>query len=130
MVKGGLIYPDLSYLITGILFAVHNEIGQYGREKQYGDLVENKLKESKIDYKREARIGDSGNIVDFLIENKVALELKAKRIILKQDYFQLQRYLQETGLKLGLLINFRSKYLKPARIVRIDTVNKRNFFKN
>lgn len=37
------------------------------------------------------------------------------------DYEQTQRYLQITGLKLGFLVNFRDKYLKPSRVVRIDT---------
>jgi len=40
-----IIYPELSYKITGILFATHNELGQYAREKQYGDLLEKKFKE-------------------------------------------------------------------------------------
>ncbi len=33
MKKNNLIFPELSYVITGILFAVHNQIGQYAREK-------------------------------------------------------------------------------------------------
>ncbi len=118
--KNKLIYPELSYNTTGILFTVHNELGSYAREKQYGDRVETLLKEKGFSYKREIAISNSGNIVDFIIENKLALELKAKRILTKEDYFQLQRYLQESRLKLGLLVNFRNKYIKPVRVIRID----------
>lgn len=125
--KAELIYPELSYLITGILFEAHNEKGRYAREKQYGDFIEKKLKELGIPYKREIIIADSGNTLDFIIENKIVLELKNKTILTKQDYFQLQRYLQTTGIKLGILVNFRYKYLKPIRIVRIDTISKAKY---
>ena len=118
-----VLHPELSYIITGILFAVHNELGQYAREKQYGDLIEEKLKESKIPYKREIAISDSGNILDFIIDNTIALELKSARILTKENYRQIQNYLQQTQLKLGLLVNFRPKYLKPMRIIRIDSHN-------
>lgn len=120
----GLIFGDLSYVINGILFSVHNEKGQYAREKQYGDEVERLLKEKRLSYKREVAISGSGNILDFLIENKIILELKAKRIITKEDYYQIQRYLQETGLKLGILVNFRDKLIKPKRIVKIENWKK------
>lgn len=115
-----LIYPKLSYLVVGICFSVHNELGSYSREKQYADLIRKKLKTSNIKYRRELQISDSGNIIDLLIEDKIVLEIKAKRTLVKEDYYQLQRYLQESKKKLGLLINFRNKYLKPIRIVRID----------
>ncbi len=48
--KSELIHPELSYLITGICFEAHNELGRYAREKQYGDFIEVKLKELKILY--------------------------------------------------------------------------------
>jgi len=122
MEKGGkVIHPELSYLLTGIFYEIHNEIGRFSREIQYGNLIEEKLKERKINFQREVRIDKSGNIVDFIIENKVLIELKVKQTINKEDYYQVQRYLQITDMKLGLLINFRDKYLKPKRIVRIET---------
>jgi len=122
-----LIYPELSYLITGMCFEIHNKLGRYAREKQYGDLLEEKLKEIKIPYKREFKIGKTGNTIDLLIDNKIILELKAKSFILKEDYYQTQRYLQILNIKLALLANFRNRYLKPIRIIRIDTNTKSKF---
>lgn len=118
--KTELLYPELSYKITGLCFAVHNELGQFAREKQYGDLLEKKLAEAGLKFKREQSVGDSGNIFDFVIEESIVLELKAKRLLLTSDFRQIQHYLQMSRIKLGLLVNFRNKYLKPARIIRIE----------
>lgn len=118
--KSKILYPDLSYKIVGICFKAYNEMGRFAREKQYGDLVETKLKEAKIEYKRELSISNTGNKVDFLIEDKVILELKTVRMITKEDYMQVQRYLNSTGIELGLLVNFRNKYLVPKRILRVE----------
>lgn len=114
-----LIYPELSYLVTGILFSVHNELGQFAKEKQYGDVMEKKLKESGLSFEREKQIGNSGNTVDFLVDNKIIVELKAKRLVTKEDYFQTQRYLQESDMLLGILVNFRNRFIKPFRILKI-----------
>ena len=40
---------------------------------------------------------------------------------------QLQRYLQSINKKLGLLVNFRYRYLKPLRIVKIETDTRSKF---
>ena len=122
-----IIYRELSYQINGFLFEVHNILGRFAREKQYGDLLETKLKENGLSYEREKMssiigIGNNRtNLIDFVVENKILLELKVKPIITKEDYGQIQRYLQANTYKLGLLINFRNKYLKPIRIIRKDS---------
>lgn len=116
-----LIYPKLSYKITGILFKVHNKLGRYYKEKQYCDLIVELLSKENIRFEREKKFPISenigGNQVDFLIENKILLECKTKPFITKEDYYQILRYLRASGKKLGLLVNFRNKYLRPKRIV-------------
>ena len=116
-----LIYPELSYTISGLCFAVHNKLGRFARERQYCDCFASKLDEIKIPYSREYVVAGSGNRVDFLIDNLVILEVKAKSFILKEDYYQIQRYLQILNKRLGLLVNFRNRYLKPLRIIHLDT---------
>jgi len=119
-----LIYPDLSYKINGVLFAVHNELGRFRKEQQYADAIEGQFKKLNIKYEREKILPPSfesevkgRNKVDFIVEDKIILELKSKKIITRDDYYQIQRYLQASNLKLGLLINFRQKYLSPKRII-------------
>ncbi|NIA18310.1 MAG: GxxExxY protein [Actinobacteria bacterium] len=122
--KQELIYAELSYEITGLLFEAHNELGRYCNEKQYGDLLEKKLKDNKLKYEREKIIpalfeGEKNgrNRIDFIIEGKIIIELKCKRVIGREDFYQTQRYLKAFNKKLGLIVNFREKYLKPKRAI-------------
>ncbi len=128
--KIDLLYEDLTYKIRGVLFEVHRELGRFATEKQDADLFEAKLKYHKMNYRREQRVGDSGNITDFIIEDKIVVEFKAKPFLLKKDYYQLQRYLQSTQLKLGLLVNFRSEYLNPKRVLLAESADIRSSVSN
>ncbi len=49
---------------------------------------------------------------DFIIENKVIIELKSVEALSSIHYKQLLTYLKITGLRLGLLINFNEKLIK------------------
>src|SRR3989344_6539322 len=92
-----IIYPDLSYKICGICFAVHNAMGWWGKERQYAIACQEELKKQGVEHRREVVIGDAANIADFIVEEKILLELKAKPLITKQDFYQVQRYLQTSG---------------------------------
>jgi GxxExxY protein len=122
--KSKLIYEDLTYKINGVLFAVHNELDRFCNEKQYSDAIESFLRKLNINYEREKILPPSfegelsgRNKIDFLIENKIILEVKTKRIITREDYYQAKRYLAALNKKLAIIVNFRQKYLKPRRIL-------------
>ncbi len=89
-------------------------------KKNFCDLLEQKFKENNIRYVREFVVVGTGNRVDFIVDDIILLEIKAKPIINKEDYFQTQRYLKILDLKLGLIINFQSVYLKPQRIINFQ----------
>ncbi|MBI1888783.1 MAG: GxxExxY protein [Candidatus Spechtbacteria bacterium] len=122
--KEKVLYPDLSYSVCGMCFKVHNELGQFRSEKQYGDAMESLLKRNCINFIREAKLPKSfedekegRNVVDFIIDDKIILELKAKSIVTKDDYYQVMRYLTSTNKQLAILVNFRRKTVQPKRIV-------------
>ncbi len=119
-----VIYPELSYKIVGVLFKVHNELGNRYQEKYYQRAIEIEFNKQGLKYKKEISVNlnyENENIgryfLDFLIENKIILEIKAKDRLELEDYRQVSRYLKATDLKLGLLVNFRNKSLSCKRIL-------------
>ena len=63
-------------MLNGIFFEVHNELGNYCREIQYCDAIENILKERELLYKREVCLKSENNIVknnsnrvDFVVDD-------------------------------------------------------------
>lgn len=65
-----------------------------------------------------------GNIVgryfvDFIIDNKIVVEIKQGNHFSKKYFNQVNSYLKVTKLKLAILINFTSKGVKFKRLVNI-----------
>ena len=40
-----------------------------------------------------------------------------EKLVTKEDYYQMKRYLTVCDKKLGIIINFRQKYLTPKRVI-------------
>lgn len=55
---------------------------------------------------------DVGYRLDLLVENKVIVEIKSIEDLAPVHFAQTLTYLKLSGLKLALLINFNTKYLK------------------
>lgn len=59
------------------------------------------------------------NYLDFLIENKIILEIKQGNLFNKHDIEQLYNYLKATRLKLGILARFTRSGVKFKRIINL-----------
>ncbi len=104
---------------------VHNELGKGFNEVVYGDALEIEFINNNIRYSREKKfdIRYKGNLLphkyraDFIIDDKIVLEIKAIECLNSSHIKQTLNYLAVSKLKLGLLINFGEESLKYKRII-------------
>ena len=122
--RDDVLYPELSYKIYGLCFEAQNNLGRYLNEKQFCDYMETLFKREKIGYVREKPLPKSfegemanRNIPDFVIEDQIIFDAKSKYFITRQDYFQMQRYLNSYNKKLGIIVNFRERRINPRRVL-------------
>lgn len=66
--------------------------------------------------------------VDFFIENKIMLEIKAVIVLEDVHLAQAINYLEAYGLEIGLLINFGSKSLEFKRVMKKNHSPSKNHF--
>lgn len=125
-VNDKLIYPELSYKVVGIAFNVGKEVGFGHKESFYQKALAKALSDEKINFIeqlpaqlifREKPIGIY--YFDFLVENKIVIELKTRNYFSKKDIEQLYRYLKAKDLKLGIIIHFTNEGVKFKRVVNI-----------
>jgi GxxExxY protein len=121
-----IIYPELSYKLNGALYETHNQLGRFCREKQYCDFLENIFKSLHIPYQREKAIpingieNDNTNKIDFEIDKLILVDAKAKKFITREDYNQMKRYLKASNRKLGIIVNFKERSIRPRRVINSE----------
>jgi len=122
-----LIYPELCYQIIGILFEIYREFGSGYQEKYCQKLAALELRRCSFDYKEQVatpliykgnRIGNY--FLDFVIENKIVLELKRGEKFSRKNIEQIYAYLKATGLKLGIIANFTKSGVRLKRVVNLS----------
>jgi GxxExxY protein len=117
-------YPDkeLTRIIIGAAFEVHNILGSGFLEKVYQNALNKELQSSGLKTEVEVKVpvyykndlvGEYS--VDILVEDRVILELKALSALTTQHEAQLLNYLKATGHKLGLLLNFGTNRVQVKR---------------
>jgi GxxExxY protein len=108
--------PELNRItnaIIGAAIAVHKELGPRHLESAYQRALGIELRHRGIQFQREVPVTlfYRGEVVgegrlDFLIEGKVIVDLKAAESIAPAFVIQMISYLKITKLKLGLILNF------------------------
>jgi len=130
MEEDKVIYKELSYQLLGLAFGIFNELGYGYQEKHYEKALEKCFVDEKIRYKkqlfhkivfREQEIGRY--YFDFLVEDKIVVELKKGVFFAKKNIDQVKDYLKATGYKLAIIINFTPNGVKSIRILNPNNVN-------
>ena len=109
-----LIYKEESYAIMGGCFAVYKDKGCGFLEPVYQECMEIELDYLKLPAvpKPSLALSYRGRplkqkyVPDFICYDKIVLELKAVSQLVDEHRAQVLNYLNATGLKLGLLVNF------------------------
>ncbi|OPZ23484.1 MAG: hypothetical protein BWZ03_00492 [bacterium ADurb.BinA186] len=118
-----LLYKELSYKLSGLIFQVDNLIGYGQSEKVYADSFEELLKQQKIKYQRELyypiKIGEKvikKAFFDFLVDGKIVVEFKISDINYKQACSQIFKYLKSSGKRLGIIFRMTKNGVRVKRI--------------
>ena len=124
--ENGFLYKELGYKLVGLFLKIRNEYGPGHKEVVYQNLLEEALIANNIAYNREARIkiysNDTGKVVgtyvpDFLMDDKIIVELKSSRYTTKTDEKQLYHYLRNSPYEVGYLVNFSTPQIYIKRII-------------
>jgi len=120
-----LIYKEEAYKIIGCCMEVHKTLGKGFSEIIYKEALEYEFQQNSIPYQREAPYNvpykgivlSKGYCADFIVFDKIVLEVKAIECLTKGDIKQTLNYLAATKHKLGLLVNFGEDSLVSKRII-------------
>jgi GxxExxY protein len=104
---------------------VHNNLGAGFLEIVYKDALEYEFQKAGIPYARELEyIVNYKEIIlrhkfyaDFVVYDKIILEIKGIRALNDEHLAQTLNYLKVSGCRLGLLINFGEMKLNYRRVV-------------
>lgn len=116
------LYQDITYKIRGSCFEVYKQFGGAFKEKIVDNALAEELSQKGLKFDRQKRIDIYYKnkkvgiyIPDYIIDDKIILELKCKPFITREDERQFWLYLRGSEYKLGLLINFGTQQLEIKR---------------
>lgn len=113
-------FDELSNKVIGLALEVHKTLGPGLLENAYGQCLAYELSQAHIKFQMESELPieykkihiSCGYRIDFLVENKLIIELKSVDEIHPIHEAQILTYMKLAKIKIGLLINFNEKILK------------------
>jgi GxxExxY protein len=118
-------YKELTHKIIGAAMEVHRHLGNGFQEVVYQRALAIEFKLRNINFEREKELPlsykgfDIGTRrVDFFVEEKIMLEMKAVIQLDDVHLAQAINYLEAYGMEVGLLINFGNSSLQFKRVVK------------
>ncbi len=122
--KKDLLFPELSFIINGILIDVSKRLGGGHQEKYYQKAVGIGLGYRHLIFGEQVYVPlrYENEIVgkyflDFLIENKIVLELKRGEFISASVIEQTKQYLSALNLKLAIIACFTYRGVVIKRVI-------------
>jgi len=116
-------YKDITEKIIGCAMKAHRTLGNGFQEVIYQKALGIEMYKNGLKFEREKsmdiyyegyKIGTRR--VDFMVENKISVELKALALLENIHLAQAKNYLETYNIETGLLINFGAKSLEVKRI--------------
>ena len=118
-------YADITRKIIGAAMKVHSTLGNGFQEVIYQRALAIEMGKAGLSFQRELEMPifyDDQEIgsrrVDFLVEDKVMVELKALTVLEDVHLAQAINYLEAYKLEVGLLLNFGAKSLQFKRVIK------------
>ena len=118
-----MIYEEITHKIIGCAMKVHSVLGNGFQEVIYQRAMAIEMRKMGLNFTREMEMtiyyeGEEigARRVDFFVEGKIMVELKAIIELNDSNLNQCRNYLEAYTLPVGVLLNFGSKSLQYKRI--------------
>lgn len=117
-------YPLLTEKIIGAIFEIYNRLGYGLKEKLYQQALAEELKQRGLKFARELhsevyykdkKIGRG--FFDFIVEDKVIVEIKVACDLYKTFLSQVLSYLKHANKRVGIIAVFTKNGVKIKRLV-------------
>lgn len=130
-------YEAITHKIIGCVMKVHSTLGNGFQEVIYQRALAIEMQKQGLNFQREMEmtifyegIEVGTRRVDFFVEDKIMVELKAVIALEEVHLAQAMNYCQAYNLPIGLLINFGTKSLAFKRVYNLTHTENKGYKSN